>query len=101
MITYKLILLLLDYLIKEFEVRIKHNKQLASKYKENLDFFRDLPLFNDDKSEWELMCESIVLANDKKECKEILQTIRELEYIIKTFFNSKHVEYPDQEFDSQ
>ena len=101
MMKYKLILLLLDYLIKEFEVRIKQYKELAAKYKVNLDISIDLPLFTDDNSEWELMCEEIVLTNDKKECIEILETIRILENIIKTFFDSKHVEYPDQEFNFQ
>lgn len=47
------------------------------------------------------MCESIVLDHDTKQCKVILQTIRTLEYIIKTYFNSKYVEYPDKQFNPQ
>jgi hypothetical protein len=98
MITYKLILLLLDFLIEEFKVRIKHNNELYSKYMENFEVSRDFPLFSDDNSEFELICESMWLNRDTKQCKEILQTIRTLEYIIKTYFNSKYVEYPDKEF---
>jgi hypothetical protein len=101
MIIYKLILLLLDSLIKEFEVRIKLNKKLASKYKENLEFADDLPLFHDDNAGWELVCEEIVLTHDTKECKEILQTIRKLEYIIKRYFNNKYVKYSNKEFNPQ
>lgn len=101
MIIYKLILLMLDFLIKEFEARIIHNKELRSKYKISFEFSRDLPLFTDDNSEWELMCEEIVLTHDTKECKEILETIRTLEYIIKTYFNSKYVEYINKEFNPQ
>ena len=101
MMKYKLILLLLDYLIKEFEVRIKQYKELAAKYKVNLDISIYFPLFTDDNSEWELMCEEIVLANEKKECLKILETIRILDNIIKTFFDSKHVEYTDQDFNFQ
>lgn len=42
---------MLDYLIKEFEVRIIYNKELRSKYKESFEFSRNLPLFTDDNSE--------------------------------------------------
>jgi hypothetical protein len=59
MITYKLILLLLDFLIEEFKVRIKHNNELYSKYMENFEVSRDFPLFSDDNSEFELICESM------------------------------------------
>jgi hypothetical protein len=97
---YRLILLILEFLIKELEIRVIHNKELRSKYKESFEFSRDLPLFCDDNSEWELVIEEIILTHDTKECQEMLETIR-IEYIIKTYFNSQYVEYTNNDFNPQ
>lgn len=96
---YKIILLTLDSLKKEFEIRIKQNEELGYKFKINFDTSNDFPLFNDSNSKAELDRWFSEWASDQDACKEILQTIRELENIIIIYFNSKHVEYPKHYLD--
>ena len=96
---YKIILLTLDSLKKEFEIRIKQNEELGYKFKANWDTSNDFPLFDDHNSKAELDRWYSEWAGDQDACKDILQAIRELENIIITFFNGKHVEYPKHYLD--
>jgi hypothetical protein len=91
---YKIMTLLLDYLIKEFKIKINFNANLASKYKFNQEVSEEFPLFNDTESDRELVRWYNEWAENQDECKKILKTIRILENIIIKNFNSKHVVYP-------
>lgn len=94
------IFIALNSLIKEFDIRIINNEKMGYIFQDNYNISQEFPLFNDAKSEAELNRWFSELACEQDACKDILNTIRELEDIILTYFNSKHIVYPKHYLDS-
>jgi hypothetical protein len=93
-IKYKIIWLLLGYLIEQFKIRMKINDELIHKHGVDDKFFEDYPLFDDPDEVKERARLYKEWADDQDEIKEILKTIRILEKIIINNFNSNHVVFP-------
>ena len=96
---YKIIGLLLDYLIEQFTIRIEINNELIHKHGVDEQFFKDCPLFDDPDEVKKRARLYKDWCDDQDEIKEILKTIRILEDIIINNFNYDHVVFPSHFLD--
>jgi len=89
----------LKILIKEYQEKLIIGQDLAKKLIEYLDFERDLPLYVDDTSEEEKseLAHKTFLLQD--ELMSILKTIRDLEYLIITYYNYNHEKLAEEDLD--